>query len=800
MNKLEKMHIADIIDLTNLYLTPRSLFEIWKDEEEIPDIPESISGHQILLKNRELAEELAENEVQLYTFLINHDREIDRFKFVMTLLINYKERLGMVGGIQISPDEIDIMQKGIEGIRQLLKGIDRTIVHYNMANDGDQITHLTIINTKEELEGKSRKERNSNRKRLQLLEEDADFADIMQSIFPVDIEYSIAFDPTIGSDIRYMIEYNTVMREYKDRLDEIDRTLHVSEIATKIDRIKFVEEMANDLENHIEEINMDRLLLCSAYRYIEGMEQGYIKKGAAEELKRRLLIIRKHIEKNPKLIIYPDISYTIRDLERDLTRFISKENNVTYLSKEDVRQLQDALLTGEITLNSLGRQKFNAMALDGGTLLEALRNNPNNYIFFLREEKCPYGKTTILKDIINSRKCSIDLLQLLCKRADITSQEICDLFDKEIISVSDLKTVRESVGTIITHDELFKKYKQYKANSEQEARTQLERYALAYRNTEIVGKTPEEIQSKAEEFITGVGEELEPSDLVQLYGFDIIPLKVAVDWGGEDIIEELLQSGRLKPADARYLRDEGLLNEQILERLFKKYKQMAYSDQVSLVSAVFDGQMPEEQEIRERLAQYYNIESGTINTKGKSATGKRKTSNIEQCEETKRKVKMRDPGAKYNFLASIDEGVTVETGIIDGHIIFHYPNIDGGTVLIEKLHKIKTNQENGLIEIKADNEAATYVLSEEEFIKMKSVLIQDGKIDRTQLTQKWWITRDPEHWIPHNGVDYWERAIMDRFEISEENSRYSLKDLKKIQELKEKSIESKKMEDRNLNR
>ena len=53
---------------------------------------------------------------------------------------------------------------------------------------------------------------------------------------------------------------------------------------------------------------------------------------------------------------------------------------------------------------------------------------------------------------------------------------------------------------------------------------------------------------------------------------------------------------------------------------------------------------------------------------------------------------MRDPGAKYNFLASIDEGVTVEAGIIDGHIIFHYPNIDGGTVVIEKLHKISEDK------------------------------------------------------------------------------------------------------------
>lgn len=38
-----------------------------------------------------------------------------------------------------------------------------------MNDAGDRITHLKIVNSKEELEGKNRKERNSNSKRLQEL-------------------------------------------------------------------------------------------------------------------------------------------------------------------------------------------------------------------------------------------------------------------------------------------------------------------------------------------------------------------------------------------------------------------------------------------------------------------------------------------------------------------------------------------------------------------------------------------------------------------------------------------------------
>ena len=225
---------------------------------------------------------------------------------------------------------------------------------------------------------------------------------------------------------------------------------------------------------------------------------------------------------------------------------------------------------------------------------------------------------------------------------------------------------------------------------------------------------------------------------------------------------------------------------------------MSYSYQVALVCTIFDGQTDKEQEIRERLAQYYNIETAVSNASGKrTETKKRKYKGAsEELSEVKQKVKMRDPGAKYNLLSALDSDVKIEQGIIDGHIIFHYPNNGEGTVLIEKLHKIATNKESGLIEIRADNESATYVMSEEEFIEMRHQLIKEGKVDRTQLTQRWWVTRDPVHWIPHNGSSSWERALKERFEINTENLRYSPEDLARIDELITISIESKKCEGR----
>lgn len=791
MYKVEKMHIADIIDETNLYLTPQSLCEIWKSKDAKRENPKKPTAWELISQNENLLQQLNENDHQLYNFLLEHDSEIDKIKFVMVTLRNFKERLGMEDKYKISSREKRDIQEGIDGIKRLLKDVNETYVFYNIEDETNKIIKLMIINSAEEVEGKDRKSRNSNAERLMALEEELDLGDVAQGIMAYDFEYTMAFDPKIGAEMRYMAEYNTIINEYGSDFSQMDPNLTVTDLASKIDRVKFIGETIRTLWLHIEEVNMDKMLLCAAYRYIDGFEEGEIKEGAASEVKNRLEIIRRHIKKNATITIYPDVKYSLRDFDKDLKRFVGKDENARFLRNEEIQQLKDALVTGKITLTSLGKQNFEAISIEPSLLAEVLRKNPNNYIFFLREEKCAYNKNTILGDIRNTQNCSTDLLKLLCEKTDITAEEVRELFDREIISVSDLVEVREMVGTIITDEILLQKYNDSKTDGNEDSKIQLERYALAYRNTELAGRTNAELEEKGEEFITNVGEEIEPSDLVPLYGLDIIPLKTAVDWGGDNIIEELVESESLKPADARHLRDEGLLDEKVLERLFKKCTQMSYSYQVALVFAVFDGQTPEEQEIREQLAQYYHIENSAFKTSTKGFTGKRRNSRTEHDEQETQRVKMRDPGAKYNLLAAIDKDVKIEEGIIDGHIIFHYPNIDGGTVLIEKLHKIRTNKENGLIEIKSDNEAATYVLSEEEFIKLKSQLIKEGKVDRTELTQRWWVTRNPEHWIPHAGTSAWEKAIMKRFNIQQENSRYSTEELSKIEQLVAKSIDSK---------
>ena len=119
MNKVERMHISDIIDQTNLFLTTNSLYEIWKMPSKEQ---QSQKGTALdLLRNPEFVAQMIDNDFELYRFLIEHDNEIDKPKFLITLYKNYKERLSLVGTGIVKPEEIKELQKGLEGVMRLLK-------------------------------------------------------------------------------------------------------------------------------------------------------------------------------------------------------------------------------------------------------------------------------------------------------------------------------------------------------------------------------------------------------------------------------------------------------------------------------------------------------------------------------------------------------------------------------------------------------------------------------------------------------------------------------------------------------
>ena len=802
--KIQDFKIANLQN-ANLYLTPDSLNSFWSDGP----VPRTILNQngipaKSLIANRQFAQQLVQDKQGLLKFLIMHEAEINKEKFLLELLMNYEEKASR----ELSSEEKKEYDEGLREIKKELRGIEETLISYEVDTETGKIVSITVFDIKDIVRGKIRIKKEANVARLQSIEEQENFGNILQSLNMYDIEYIIPLKDKIGKALSFMIKYNTLVKEANCDSKTLEGRIKQYGFNTLVEQInnsKFIEDMVETLRKYITEIDLDKLLLCSAIRYIEAMEYKRIDAEDTSEVYRRLQFIRKHLEKGAKITIsapgYPQKTYEIKDLDNEMKRFIGKDDDKTYISTEQCNELKMRLMLGDISLKDFTVEMFEALALTKPIKEKLLRKFPENYIFFLRQEKQEYRKETILRDIIKAGSCSRDLLHLLAEKTDITVEEILNLFEQEIISVEDLTSLREVLKKpIITNRKIFEKYKQYneqtgeselESQKSHKAKLDLERYALAYKMTEIVGKPKEEILIKGEEFITEVGDEIDTTDLVPLYSLGIIPLQIAVDWGGKNIIEQLVSSESLKPADAKSLYNEGLLDIQTLEKLLKDCENMSYAYQFMLVNTIFDGEKEEDRLIKDMLAQYYHINGALTNSAKKGVNSTQNKNGREEDKKTKAIVRMRDPGAKFNLLSSIDKGYYIESGIIDGHMIFHYPNIEGGTVLIEKMHKVTTNRKSGEVEIKADNESATYVMSEEEFAKIKLQLIKDGRIDRTQLTQRWWITRDPNHWIAHTGKSGWEDSIQELFNINATNSRYSPEDLAKFEELRKKSIDSK---------
>ena len=70
---------------------------------------------------------------------------------------------------------------------------------------------------------------------------------------------------------------------------------------------------------------MEKLLLCSAYRFIEGMEQGWIKKDVAEELQVLVNILNELIKGNNKT----EESKEAEDAENKIDNVDDKTGDVT---------------------------------------------------------------------------------------------------------------------------------------------------------------------------------------------------------------------------------------------------------------------------------------------------------------------------------------------------------------------------------------------------------------------------------------------------------------------------------------
>lgn len=358
-----------------------------------------------------------------------------------------------------------------------------------------------------------------------------------------------------------------------------------------------LEDKVQNIYYSFEQDELTKLLFCVAMRYEELLEEKDIAEGEMSEYHERLDMVKRNLKPNSKMIFKYQSGqkkYSYSALEFMLKRFETREDGkLQYISKA---KMKDEILEGKRTINGLLGQEYVLLGISLEEEKEMLKTNPENYIFFLKQDKCKYNCAQILKDILNAKACSKELFKYLCQRTDITIEEICNLFDQNIITEEYIKIAKEILSTkmgrdvtIISIEKLETVYLEYKeANNSEEkekAGKRFERYASVYRNIETCGKTREELNQKGNEFILSVVEDDE--ETIQLYSLGIIPIDVVL-LSSDELLEVLLTREQLKPTDAEYLKRQGKFTIDDLIEKFDKYPNMSYEYQLALVAAVCD--------------------------------------------------------------------------------------------------------------------------------------------------------------------------------------------------------------------
>lgn len=211
---------------------------------------------------------------------------------------------------------------------------------------------------------------------------------------------------------------------------------------------------------------------------------------------------------------------------------------------------------------------------------------------------------------------------------------------------------------------------------------------------------------------------------------------------------------------------------------------MSEVEKINFIFGSFDGSGETEEEIKAQTdARMYLMQSlkmsGDLSNNNKDNIHKTEKGDLDS--PVKRKRYIADPVYRWKLMSTIDSYYTQDV-YEDGTVIFCLPNVNNGTVIIEKMYKFTGD------EVKMNYGSATYIMSQEEFYNHKDSIIQNNKINRKVLIGM----KESANKLIHSPS--WGKSLKRNLNISKENG-YSEEKINEIDCLIEKVQESRTLMD-----
>lgn len=465
MNKdIKDMSVKEIFQKIGRILTPENVYYILKDDN---------AGNEYGKLCEQIKKDPKNGRERLYQYIIDNEESIDKEVLVLLTLQNYIEYRD---NIDLSnPYQIYMYGNKIEICKKMLDNKDIAVYGYidntktGIIEDIVEISSVElcaessfskiqlypeqgILNRQRQDRYKQRKQNNKktierNRRRLSEIEKDFDFKNILQFINVSDYEDVIITEKQIAEIVKSMILRNGVIKglnlDYKT-ITNLVKTDEFFEYTEKVDGITYIEEIENIIKNHIQFFDLDKMLLCAAYRAVEKVSKEDLEPQKVDDIATTLVVIAKKLEgKNKKLVgTIEDIAseesmisveYDIDKLKKDISRFVDRG---VFLTDKKISDIKNSLLSGEKTLRDISTNIIWQLELEDSQWDQIVKMSSENFIFFLDE--CEPTESDVKEVILEIEKISTECLYKLIKTGSVSHNEIVEICNVEKINLEQL--------------------------------------------------------------------------------------------------------------------------------------------------------------------------------------------------------------------------------------------------------------------------------------------------------------------------------------------------------------------------
>lgn len=607
----------------------------------------------------------------------------------------------------------------------------------------------------------------------------------------------ISKDNDEGSLFEYVAKVNV-----DKEIENIDKSVFY-DIEDKEEIKKALEEMINNINiqerleiirSFPEKFDFSSLLLVCAKSVINSYENDWknideetniiytsLLQNIGEIIEDTKCKIQGYILKKDKNMRF---DYSVNNLKRDLQRIVEGR----YYSSEEISYQRQQFLEGSRELNDTYSEKlFDLINFGEKQKLELLKKNACNFQYMLSRNKLSNDE---IQKIINNwsgeYKLDTELLEILYQEGKIHKKDIINCFMKDNIDFNEILKFNQtnSLESEINVNLLMENYYHSLDDSEENI-SQFIKFIKLFNEVKKANQS-EEYQKELENAIVAKLYEKEDrnyeKDLMNLYQSNLLSIETVVDWGDTKLIYDLMSQNALKSRDVKKLLDDDLLDINKIKNILIKYSD---AEKVNFIYTMFNGKELNQRNIRKELMQTLN---------GKIGFEERKKQKIYETDDERYSIPILDSKEKHNqyivdpmlrwqFIQSLDKDCTNKMYSRDTGV-FILPNVNNGSVVIEKLLK---NTSNGVI---YNYGSATYTMSLDEFYKNKDEIIINDRISRGTLMDLYTTKKADKFSHAPN----WSYKMLESLNISlEEKSQYSDKEIDNIKNLAERIKEEREL-------